>query len=281
MPELPEVETVCGGIRPVLEHKFITKVIVNRPDLRFPIPLNLGRVLEGRKITRVFRRAKYMLWQVETGEIVLCHLGMSGRYTILPKQSYQPQKHDHLIFETAEGMVLVYHDPRRFGFIDVIAPDQMETHKLLKDIGPEPLGNDFSGESLQKALQGKKSSIKAALLNQKIVAGLGNIYVCEALYEAKISPTRQASSLTEDEIEVLVPVIRDVLQTAIRAGGSTLKDYAQANGDLGYFQHQFKVYGREGEVCLHCQGQKLDTTPVIQRIIQQNRSSFYCPLCQR
>lgn len=281
MPELPEVETVCRGLQPHLEGQKIVRIQQNRADLRFPIPLNLSDILLNHRITHIHRRAKYMLWDVEGGHIVLCHLGMSGKFSIVAKSSYQPQKHDHLVFETEAGTIISYNDPRRFGFVETLPKDEQEQHKLLKDIGPEPLGNMFSAPYLKDVFQGRKTSIKSALLNQKYIAGLGNIYVCEALFLAGISPKKEAGKVSLPKLELLVQAIRTVLRDAIEAGGSTLKDYAQANGELGYFQHRFKVYGREGEPCLKCAAEKLDSPPTIQRIIQQNRSTFYCATCQR
>ncbi|NVJ98512.1 MAG: bifunctional DNA-formamidopyrimidine glycosylase/DNA-(apurinic or apyrimidinic site) lyase [Alphaproteobacteria bacterium] len=278
MPELPEVETVRRGLVPVLEGATIKKAVANRPDLRLPIPADFSARLTGNRIERLTRRSKYILIECADGLVVILHLGMSGRVTITPAGTPAPiiGKHDHIVMETERGDIIIYNDTRRFGILTFTSLQDMDTHPLLKDIGPEPLGNQFNLDVLNTGLRGRKSNIKAALLDQKLVAGLGNIYVCEALWRAGISPKRTAHSVAGKRAERLLPIIRDVLTAAIAAGGSTLKDYAQVDGELGYFQHSFQAYGREGEDCLKpgCGG-------TVSRIVQSNRSTFYCPSCQR
>jgi formamidopyrimidine-DNA glycosylase len=277
VPELPEVETVKRGLSPVFEGKTLVEAKAFRKDIRFPIPENLERALVGKKIRSVKRRAKYILIEIEDGPIIILHLGMSGRIFISPSPPHpRLLKHDHIVFETSSGARVAFNDARRFGFLVFANVSDIEEHKFFKDMGPEPLGNEFSGPVLSARLTGKKSSIKAALLDQKTVAGLGNIYVSEALYRSKISPLRQGGSLTEDEAEELAIEIKSVLGEAIEAGGSSLKDFKDVDGELGYFQHSFKVYGREGEPC-----PKNKCGGVIKKITQNNRSSFYCPKCQK
>ncbi len=277
MPELPEVETVRRGLAPVLEGAVIAQAITRRDGLRFPFPADFAQRLEGNRVTGLRRRSKYILIDCADGLVVILHLGMSGRVTIY-KDGETPciGKHDHVSLITQRGDHVVYTDPRRFGIITFTDTSTMDAHPLLKNIGPEPLGNGFNGAVLDAGLSGKKASIKAALLDQRLVAGLGNIYVCEILWRAGISPTRCAGLVAGEKTEALVPIIRSVLEEAIKAGGSTLKDYARVDGELGYFQHSFKVYGREGEACLtpKCGG-------TVKRIAQSGRSSFYCPKCQR
>ncbi len=284
MPELPEVETVVRGLRPKLEGYRLKRVEQRRPDLRFPLPENFAERLTGRRVERIQRRAKYMLLYLDDGQALLCHLGMSGRMTIVepppaPKGSKgapRPplDKHDHVIFTTDAGVEIRFNDARRFGIMDLVDADALEAHPLLRDLGPEPLGNDFNGPGLAAALKGKRSPIKAALLDQRVVAGLGNIYVCEALYFAGISPRRQAYTVQGGRAEKLAAAVRQVLTRAIQAGGSSLRDYVQADGELGYFQHEWAVYGREGEPCPAC------GAPV-RRLVQSGRSTFYCARCQR
>ena len=231
--------------------------------------------IEGQRVISIKRRAKYLQIFLESDDVIICHLGMSGKFIIRKKDDQDFEKHDHVIFETDNGDLAIYNDPRRFGVITICKSDELENHRLFKDMAVEPLGNEFNGEYLFEKIRLRKAPIKTTLLDQKVVVGLGNIYVCEALNLAKISPVRIASSLTSDEIEKLVPIIRDVLMRAIEAGGSSLKDFAKVDGDLGYFQHQFVTYGREGEGCKNenCLG-------IIHRIIQAGRSTFYCSSCQ-
>jgi formamidopyrimidine-DNA glycosylase len=278
LPELPEVETVRRGIAPVLEGRVLTRVLARRPDLRIPLPENFAGRIEGRRVEHVGRRAKYLLLRLEGDLVLLIHLGMSGRITIHPGATLariEAGTHDHVLFETDGGDSLVYNDPRRFGLMTLAEGSALDSHPLLSNLGPEPLGNMFTGPHLSSALKGRSSSIKATLLDQRVVSGLGNIYVCEALYRARISPRRKASSVAGARAERLVPIIRQVLEEAIAAGGSTLKDYAKADGELGYFQHNFSVYGRAGEACA-AEG----CGRPISQIVQQGRSTFFCPGCQ-
>jgi len=288
MPELPEVETVRRGLAPVMEGRRILGARNNRPDLRFPFPEKFAERLTGTVIDHLERRAKYLLAHLSSGETLLMHLGMSGRFTIeAPNEAardmaafvYAPggnPKHDHAVFDMEGGARVIFNDPRRFGFMALFATNAMADQSFLSGLGPEPLGNEFSPAHLDAALAGKKSPIKMALLDQRIVAGLGNIYVCEALWRAGISPRRMASSIPGKRSARLVPHIRDVLSEAIEAGGTTLRDFAATDGALGYFQHSFAVYGRENEIC------RADASHgPVQRIVQSGRSTFFCPSCQR
>lgn len=276
MPELPEVETVVRGLRPHLEGRQIVHVIQRRPDLRFPIPENFTGKLTGRTVTHISRRAKFMLFTLDDDTVVLGHLGMSGRMTIHERDTPPAGRHDHIEFHTDQGTVVRYCDPRRFGMFDLTTSGSMNNHRMLAKLGPEPLGNSFNAESLSKSLAGRNSPVKAALLDQSTVAGLGNIYICEALFRAGISPRRIAKSIPGKRADRLVTAIRSVLTEAIDSGGSSLRDYVQASGELGYFQHQWGVYGREGEPCRHpgCTG-------TVQRIVQSGRSTFFCASHQR
>ncbi len=283
MPELPEVETVRRGLLPVLEGARIAKATVNRPDLRWPFPDNMADRLTGATVTALRRRSKYILADLDTGETLLIHLGMSGRMLISGDQVGQfhhahsaPEKHDHVVIDTEAGARITFNDARRFGAMDLLDTATQDAHWLIRDLGPEPLGNAFHETHLIAAFKGKRSPVKSALLDQRIVAGLGNIYVCEALWRAGISPLRHAGRIGAPRVAALVPIIRDVLAEAIEAGGSSLRDHRQANGELGYFQHTFRVYGREGEAC-----QTPECTEKIRRKVQSGRSSFYCPACQR
>lgn len=277
MPELPEVETVCRGLRKPLEGRTLVRVVQRRPNLRFPIPDRFPERLTGRTVVRVERRAKFILMTLDDDTILIVHLGMSGRMTIVDADTAPPHgPHDHVEFETDQGVLVRYCDPRRFGMMDLTTADALGAHKMLKKLGPEPLGNAFNAAVLGEALKGKRTSIKAALLDQRIVAGLGNIYICEALHRAGISPRRSAHTIQGKRAERLTREVRDVLQEAINAGGSSLRDYVQASGDLGYFQHNWRVYGREGEPCREpgCSG-------IVGRIVQSGRSTFYCATHQR
>jgi len=283
MPELPEVETVRRGLTPAMEGQVITRADVNRPDLRWPFPENMAARLTGQTVLGLRRRSKYILADLASGETLLIHLGMSGRMLISGDPLGQfvhdhpaPEKHDHVVFNMANGARITFNDPRRFGAMDLMDTATAESHPLLAKIGPEPLGNAFNEDHLIAALKGRNMPIKSALLDQRIVAGLGNIYVCEALFRAHISPKRKAGHISAARVGALVPIIRDVLSEAIEAGGSSLRDFRQADGELGYFQHRFDVYGREGEGC-----RTLDCTGTIARVVQSGRSSFYCPTCQR
>jgi formamidopyrimidine-DNA glycosylase len=286
MPELPEVETVRLGLLPVLEgHKFV-KVETHRGDLRVPFPRDFARRLTGRRVVRLTRRAKYILAELDNGETLVVHLGMSGRFAVQAKgQSGQvghffyaaapPGKHDHVVMETDAPARLVFTDHRRFGLMTLIETALLDDDKMFKGMGVEPLSDAFDAAYLAAALKGKKTPIKSALLDQRVIAGLGNIYVCEALYRAGISPKRQAAKVPREAVAPLVRAIKAVLAEAIKAGGSSLRDYKKADGELGYFQHHFSVYDREGETCLKKDG------GTIKRIVQAGRSSFYCPTCQK
>jgi len=283
MPELPEVETVRRGLLPVLEGHVIASAQVNRPDLRWPFPERMAERLTGARVLRLGRRSKYLLADLSTGETLIWHLGMSGRILISGEvlgtfhhAHPAPQKHDHVVFDMDGGARITFNDARRFGAMDLIETDRAEAHWLLAGLGPEPLGNAFNEEYLVDRLRGRMTPIKAALLDQRTVAGLGNIYVCEALHRAGLSPRRKAGRIAAARVARLVPAIRDVLTEAIAAGGSSLRDYRQTDGELGYFQHNFRVYGREGAPCPTpgCRG-------VIGRVVQSGRSTFFCPQCQR
>ncbi|WP_020594523.1 bifunctional DNA-formamidopyrimidine glycosylase/DNA-(apurinic or apyrimidinic site) lyase [Kiloniella laminariae] len=283
MPELPEVETVMRGLRPSLEGRLFRKVIQRRDKLRFPLPENFAQRITGRRVVKLARRAKYVLIYLDDGMVFFFHLGMSGRMTILPRVTSGEQRpdldpHDHVIFETDEGEEIRYCDPRRFGMMDLVAEADLFQHKAFRDIGPEPLGNGFNGPIFSDRLKNKKNSIKAALLDQRVVAGIGNIYACEALYLSRISPERSAGSVQGAEADLLATTIKSVLTRAIEAGGSSLRDYVQATGELGYFQHSWAVYGREGEPCRQC-GEETEAS-VITRVQQSGRSTFFCPGCQ-
>lgn len=283
MPELPEVETVRRGLTPVMEGQVIARATVNRPDLRWPFPPDMAARLTGQRVTALRRRSKYILADLTSGESLLIHLGMSGRMLVsgdplgrFVHDHPAPEKHDHVVLDMEGGARITFNDPRRFGAMDLLPTMTAEAHPLLARLGPEPLGNAFNEPYLVAALKGRNTPIKSALLDQRIVAGLGNIYVCEALFRARISPLRRAGALSGKRAAALVPIIRAVLADAITAGGSSLRDFRQADGELGYFQHSFDVYGREGEPCRSagCKGQ-------IVRVTQAGRSSFYCPQCQR
>jgi len=279
MPELPEVETVMRGLRQRLEGRTIVHAIAHRPDLRWPLPDGLQKRLTGARVTGFRRRGKYILMRLADGDSVLLHLGMSGRIVLTPLRPNQPTPHEHLVLETDDGWRLGFVDPRRFGSVDLVPTPQEDAHKLLAELGPEPLDPAFTPARLATALTGKRTPIKAALLDQKVVAGLGNIYVCEALFRARLSPQRSAHTIPGTRAARLVPAIKDTLREAIAAGGSSLRDYVQPDGELGYFQKAWKVYGREGEACERCPGRP--ACPGIRRITQSGRSTFYCPRTQR
>lgn len=283
MPELPEVETVRRGLAPVMEGQVIAQADVNRPDLRWPFPNNMAARLTGQQVLGLRRRSKYILADLASGESLLIHLGMSGRMLISGDPLGQfvhdhpaPEKHDHVVFHMANGARITFNDPRRFGAMDLMDTATADAHPLLAKLGPEPLGNAFNDAYLVQALTGKNTPIKSALLDQRIIAGLGNIYVCEALYRARISPKRKAGQISAGRVRTLVPIIRDVIAEAIEAGGSSLRDFKQTDGELGYFQHRFDVYDRENDPC------RTDGCgATISRIVQSGRSSFYCVKCQR
>lgn len=282
MPELPEVETVRRGLAPAMEGATIVRADVNRPDLRWPFPDHMADRLTGQQVLGLRRRSKYVLADLASGETLLIHLGMSGRMLVsgdplgrFVHQHPPPAKHDHVVLHMDNGARITFNDPRRFGAMDLMDTATAEQHKLLALLGPEPLGNDFHEDYLIGAFKGRNTPVKSALLDQRIVAGLGNIYVCEALFRGGISPVRKASQIAPRRIATLVPVIRQVLADAIKAGGSSLRDFRQADGELGYFQHQFDVYGREGEPC-----RTPGCSAMVTRIVQSGRSSFYCQSCQ-
>ena len=287
MPELPEVETVRRGLQPVLEGARLSRVEQRRPDLRFAFPDGFVQRLTGATITALERRAKYLLARLDRGDTLVMHLGMTGRFEIDepggPRQRpgdfiHAPAsdpKHAHVLFMTEAGATVTYSDPRRFGFMGLVETARLDQHPWFSAMGPEPLGPDFDADVLMAAFKGRKQTAKTLLLDQRVVAGLGNIYVCEALHRSGISPIKPAALISKAKIKILTVAIKDVLAEAIEAGGSTLRDYAGADGALGYFQHTFRAYGREGEPCVtpSCGG-------VIERTVQAGRSTFFCPVCQ-
>jgi formamidopyrimidine-DNA glycosylase len=291
MPELPEVETVRRGLAPAMEGQRFVKVEVRRRDLRWPLPKDFAKRLEGQKVEGLGRRAKYLLADLSSGEVLLMHLGMSGSFRLRrngklflgdPRyfEQAKDEKHDHVVFHMSNGATVTFNDPRRFGSMKLVARPKLEQEPLLRGLGPEPLGNAFDAAMLAKSCAGKKTSLKAALSDQRVVAGLGNIYVCEALFRAHLSPKRRASTIADrngkpnERAVALVDAIKAVLKDAIQAGGSSLRDHRQADGSLGYFQHKFQVYDREGQPCPNCKG-------AVKRIVQTGRSTFYCPSCQK
>jgi formamidopyrimidine-DNA glycosylase len=279
MPELPEVETVARGLAQVWDGRCFVSVETRRAGLRIPFPQGFAQRLTGRRVESVGRRAKYLLVRLDGGLVMLGHLGMSGRMTISPLRNAPPGPHDHVEWITDQGISVTLTDPRRFGLMTLCEAAELDAHPLLAEIGPEPLDEGFDAKVLAAALKGKAGPIKTVLLDQKVVAGLGNIYVCESLFRAGISPTRPAAKVTDTEVKRLVPLIKAVLTEAIAAGGSTLKDHARPDGELGYFQHSFQVYGREGEFCPDCPG--MPQCGGIQRMTQAGRSTFYCAKRQR
>jgi len=287
LPELPEVETVRRGLIPAMEGQVIATLTLRRAGLRWPFPADLSERLTGARITTLRRRSKYILIETDRGDTAIVHLGMSGRMTVsglaasyVPGQFHhhhpQIETHDHVIFDMEGGARVTFNDPRRFGALDICKTAALERHPLLASLGPEPLGNAFGASHLAQRFKSRRSPVKAALLDQRNVAGLGNIYVCEALHRAGIHPTRAAGRISAARLERLSTDIRTILQEAIDAGGSSLRDYRQADGALGYFQHGFRAYGREGEPCLTqgCAG-------TLKRIVQSGRSTWFCPACQR
>ena len=280
MPELPEVETVRRGLLPVMEGQVIASADVNRPDLRWPLPKGMAERLTGARVVSLNRRSKYILVELSTGETLLIHLGMSGRMLIsgtmlgtFHHDHPAPQKHDHVVLHMQNGARITFNDARRFGAMDLMPTATAHLHPLLINLGPEPLGNHFDTFTLAGRLADRATPIKSALLDQTNVAGLGNIYVCETLFRARIAPTRLAGQISAAEIAILVPTIRQVLSEAIEAGGSSLKDFRQTDGELGYFQHRFQVYDRQGEPCPNC------GSPIA-RLVQSGRSTYHCPTCQ-
>jgi formamidopyrimidine-DNA glycosylase len=280
MPELPEVETVRRGLMPVLAGRRLARVDVRRPDLRFPLPEALARRLAGRRIEDIERRAKFLRLRLDSDEVLILHLGMSGRLLVAPAEAPALDRHDHVIFETEEGVQVRFHDPRRFGFIDLVAAADVAAYPAFANLGPEPLGPEFTGAYLSRHLRGREAPLKAAILDQRVVAGMGNIYASESLFRARLSPKRRAGTVTGVRSNRLAEAIRSVLAEAIAAGGATLRDHRQPSGELGYFQHHFAVYGREGESCPQCLT-TADRRVVIRRVVQSGRSTFYCARCQR
>ena len=278
MPELPEVETVMRGLQARLEGRVIVHALVNRPDLRWALPPNLAQRLTGARVEGFRRRAKYMLMRLDGGDSVLLHLGMSGRMVLGPANPNSITLHEHVVLQTDDGWRVGFVDPRRFGSMDLIATAAEDSHRLLAGLGPEPLDPAFTPAVLAAALAGKRTPVKAALLDQRVVAGLGNIYVCEALFRARIAPDRQAATVKRAGVVRLVEAIKGTLTEAIAAGGSSLRDYVQPDGELGYFQHAWKVYGREGEPCERCPGPP--ACGGVARLVQSARSTFFCPRTQ-
>jgi formamidopyrimidine-DNA glycosylase len=293
MPELPEVETVRRGLQPVMEGSRIVKAETRRKDLRFPFQKDFVARLTGQTVTGLGRRAKYLLADLGSGDVLLMHLGMSGSFRVVedensrtPGQFHHPRNedraHDHVVFHMSSGAAVVFNDPRRFGYMKIIARDVLDDEPLLSGLGPEPLGNEFDAAMLARSCANKKTSLKAALLDQRVVAGLGNIYVCEALFRAQLSPRRLAATLATkkaeptDHAKRLVTAIHAVLNQAIKAGGSSLRDHRQTSGELGYFQHSFQVYDREGEQC-----QTAGCSGIVKRFTKNGRSTFWCPKCQK
>lgn len=283
MPELPEVETVRRGLEPAMTGRIITKITLRRAGLRVPFPDNLAKTLSGRPVLQLTRRAKYLLIHVggKAEDVLIVHLGMSGQLTIAPNlAAYSPRKHDHVVIALDNGAGVVFNDARRFGMVMLSPTETLEAHKAFKDMGPEPLPQDFTGKALQERLARKDTPVKIALLDQRVVAGVGNIYASEALFEAGISPLRKSSTVKPAEAERLAQAIRSVMIRAIAAGGSSLRDFRQAGGELGYFQHSFAVYDHEGAPCPRCKG-GAKKKPVIRKIVQGGRATYYCPACQK
>jgi formamidopyrimidine-DNA glycosylase len=291
VPELPEVETVRRGLQPVMEGARIVRLEARRPDLRRPLPSDFAKRVEGQTVTGIGRRAKYLTVDLSSGDVLLMHLGMSGSFRVSHEEKNAPgvfhhprsaaPAHDHVVFHMSSGATVTFNDPRRFGLMLLVPRAELATHPLMREVGPEPLGNAFDAGLLAAACAGKKTSLKAALLDQTVVAGLGNIYVCEALHRAHLSPRRRAATIAtrgapNARATALVEAIKAVLNAAIKAGGSSLRDHRQTDGELGYFQHHFRIYDREGEPCATpgCRG-------TVKRIVQNGRSTFFCPVCQK
>jgi formamidopyrimidine-DNA glycosylase len=309
MPELPEVETVRRGLEPAMAGARFVKVEVHRGDLRWPLPKDFAQRLQGKTVTGLGRRAKYLLADLSSGDVLIMHLGMSGSFHVFHEKDerlgrYYHERakhlaakhlaHDHVVFHMSSGASVTFNDPRRFGSMKLVARENLDAEPLLKGLGPEPLGNAFGAAMLASACQGKKTSLKAALLDQRVVAGLGNIYVCEALFRARLSPKRRASTIASrtgaptERAELLVESIKAVLKDAIKDGGSSLRDHRRTDGELGMFQHRFRVYDREGEPCsspypppLAGEGREGACRGTVIRIMQNGRSTFYCPVCQK
>lgn len=276
MPELPEVETVRRGLTPILAGRRLRRVVARRADLRRPLPDRFAARLEGRRVLELVRRAKYLVWRLDDGQALILHLGMSGRVAIHPGAPPPPGPHDHVDFETDAGVLVRFTDARRFGLMDLCPADRLDRHPLLAGLGPDPLAPDFDAAALAARFAGRRAPLKAALLDQRLIAGVGNIYACESLFRARLSPRRRAASLAGRRADRLAKALRDVLDEAIAAGGSSLRDHARPDGELGYFQHRFQVYDRAGAPCPRtgCAG-------TVRRIVQSGRATFYCGDCQR
>jgi formamidopyrimidine-DNA glycosylase len=293
VPELPEVETVRRGLEPVMDGARFSKVETRRQDLRWPLPAGFTAHLQGQTVKGLGRRGKYLLLDLSSGDVLMMHLGMSGSFHVFDgagekntarylHERAKHAAHDHVVFHMSNGAIVTFNDPRRFGFMKLTPREKLNEHPLMKAMGPEPLGNEFNAAMLARACKGKKTSLKAALSDQKVVAGLGNIYVCEALHRARLSPKRMASTIAaksgapNERAENLADAIKAVLKDAIEAGGSSLRDHKRTDGELGTFQHNFRVYDREGKPCVTrgCKGK-------IKRIVQTGRSTFFCPVCQK
>jgi formamidopyrimidine-DNA glycosylase len=293
MPELPEVETVRRGLEPVMDGARLSKVEARRQDLRWPLPQGFVGHLEGKTVRGLGRRGKYLLLDLSSGDVLMMHLGMSGSFHVFQggktkdtaryhRERAKHVAHDHVVFHMSNSAIVTFNDPRRFGFMKLTPREELDQHPLMKAMGPEPLGNEFDAAMLARACKGKKTALKAALSDQKVVAGLGNIYVCEALHRARLSPKRMASTIASkagapnERAEKLVEAIKAVLKDAIEAGGSSLRDHKRTDGELGAFQHNFRVYDREGKPCVTrgCKG-------IVKRIVQTGRSTFFCPTCQK
>lgn len=274
MPELPEVETVKTHITPLLLHKKILSAKNFRPNLRIDFPENLAQILAGRIVKKISRRAKYIICYLDTQQLLILHLGMSGKIFIKDKKDFTLGKHDHFIMELEGDKIFIFNDVRRFGLLTLIKEEDLQQHKMFKNLGIEPLTEEFNATYLQEKLQGKKQNIKTSIMDQNIVVGVGNIYACEALFLAGISPHKEACLLKKQELKILVEKIKQTLAKAIEKGGSTIKDFQIVNGESGYFQHEFKVYGRENKSCHVC-------TNTIRNSKLAGRSSFYCAQCQK
>jgi len=280
MPELPEVETVCRGLALKLLGRRLAAVEQRRPNLRFPFPEGFAARLTGRRIDAIRRRAKYIVIELDDGMILLVHLGMSGSMVINEKRPALLDRHDHVVFDIDDGTCVRFNDARRFGLMDLVRAADLHDHKLIRGLGLEPLSRDFNGASLAAMLKGRKTSVKLAIMDQRLVVGVGNIYASESLFRAGISPKRRASTIQGDRAEKLAAAIKTVLKEAIKAGGSSLRDYVQANGELGYFQHRWKVYDKAGQKCPGCDC-NIEKTGGVKRITQGARSTFYCPRKQK
>lgn len=274
MPELPEVETVCRGLDATIKGRKFVRVQNFRPNLRIPFPQNFSSLTEGQRVLNISRRAKYIIIEMDNGKVIIAHLGMSGRMVVHNQIREKRDKHDHATFLMDDGKEVVFNDPRRFGLIDICGHNELPSHKLIANLGVEPLTDDFNGLTLFELLKGKSAPIKNVIMDANLVVGVGNIYACESLFRSHISPLRAAKDINEKECAIFTKNIKEILLSAIESGGSTLRDYVKSSGEKGYFQHSFSVYGREGQACNSCSG-------VIKRIKQGGRSTFFCDNCQK